>query len=229
MNDPMIVLGWLWAIYLAARLAGEAVDAVFLPRLLKSAPAASADAAGTVEPRASSAHPSSVRRRDRRWTPLPAVAWLAGEGLLAAIVVGVLWFYLRDTSVNLVPAHVSGRRVAVAVIVVWTLFVMNVPVAMRLISRLLPAEPKSKKPAGGVDPERMGATIGVLERVLIVALLPGGGPAAVGFVMTAKTLARFKELDKKRFAERYLLGTMASVTVALISSLAAQWLWANQI
>lgn len=234
MNDPMIVLGWLWAIYLAARLAGEAVDAVFLPRLLKSAPAASADAAGTVEPHASSAHPSSVRRRDRRWTPLPAVAWLAGEGLLAAIVVGVLWFYLRDTSVNLVPAAVSAapgdvRRVAVAVIVVWTLFVMNVPVAMRLISRLLPAEPKSKKPAGGVDPERMGATIGVLERVLIVALLPGGGPAAVGFVMTAKTLARFKELDKKRFAERYLLGTMASVTVALISSLAAQWLWANQI
>lgn len=229
MNDPMIVLGWVWAIYLAARLAGEAVDAVFLPRLLKSAPPASTADAGPTEPRA-----SSLRHRDRRWTPLPAVLWLAGEGLLAAIVVGVVWFYLRDTSLNLVPAAVSAapgdvRRVAVAAIVGWTLLVINVPVAMRLISRLLPAEPKSKKPAGGVDPERMGATIGVLERVLIVALLPGGGPAAVGFVMTAKTLARFKELDKKRFAERYLLGTMASVTVALISSLAAQWLWANQI
>jgi hypothetical protein len=238
-NDPMIVLGWVWAIYLAARLAGEAVDAVFLPRLLKSAPPASTDATGPIEPRASSLSASSPRassgrRRDRRWTPLPAVLWLAGEGLVAAIVVGVVWFSLRDTSVNLVPAAVSAapgdvRRVAVAVIVCWTLFVLNVPVAMRLISRLLPQEPKPKKPAGGVDPERMGATIGVLERALIVALLPGGGPAAVGFVMTAKTLARFKELDKKRFAERYLLGTMASVTVALISSLAAQWLWVNQI
>jgi hypothetical protein len=42
-------------------------------------------------------------------------------------------------------------------------------------------------------------------------------------------LARFKELNKKRFAERYLLGTMASVTVALVSSLAAQWVWLHQL
>jgi hypothetical protein len=47
--------------------------------------------------------------------------------------------------------------------------------------------------------------------------------------VAAKTLARFKELDKKRFAERYLLGTMASVIVAMLSSIAAQWLWTNQI
>jgi hypothetical protein len=69
----------------------------------------------------------------------------------------------------------------------------------------------------------------VLERGLVVALLPGGGPAAVGFVVAAKTLARFKELNKRRFAERYLLGTMASVTVALVSALVAGWIWSQPL
>jgi hypothetical protein len=49
----------------------------------------------------------------------------------------------------------------------------------------------------------------------------------VGFVVAAKTLARFKELNKKRFAERYLLGTMTSVTVALTSALVAMWIWSS--
>jgi len=53
-----------------------------------------------------------------------------------------------------------------------------------------------------------------------------GGPTAVGFVVAAKTLARFKELDKKRFAERYLLGTMTSVSIAVASAMAAGWVWA---
>jgi hypothetical protein len=219
-KDPALVLGWIWAIYLAGRLAAEALDMVVLPRLIARDQSAAATGA------------SRDKAGRRRWTPLPALIWLAGEACLAAVVVGVAWLALRDVSVNLVPAAVTAgpsdvRRAAVAVIIGWSLVVINVPVAMRLIGRLLPTE--SKKAQGGVDPERMGATIGVLERVLLIALLPGGGSAAVGLVVAAKTLARFKELDKKRFAERYLLGTMTSVTIALVSCLVAQWVWANAL
>jgi hypothetical protein len=146
-------------------------------------------------------------------------------------VVGVVWVLLRDVSLDLVPGAVSAapgdvRRVALAGILGWSLIVINVPVGMRLVGRLLPAD--STKETGGVDPERMGATIGVLERLLVVALTPSGGPAAVGFVVAAKTLARFKELRRKRIADRYLLGTMASVTVALVSALVATWIWTGQ-
>jgi hypothetical protein len=219
-KDPALVLGWVWAIYLAARLAAEALDMVVLPRLIAR------------DQLAATTRVSRDKDDRRRWTPLPALLWLAGEACLAAVVVGLAWLALRDISVNLVPAAVTAgpsdvRRAAVAVIIGWSLVAINVPVAMRFVGRLLPAE--SKKAQGGVDPERMGATIGVLERVLLIALLPGGGSAAVGLVVAAKTLARFKELDKKRFAERYLLGTMASVTIALVSCLAAQWLWMNAL
>ena len=83
--------------------------------------------------------------------------------------------------------------------------------------------------AGTVDPNarafaspaRIGATIGVLERLLIATFVLTNATAAIGFVVGAKTLARFKQLDDRDFAEYYLLGTLASVSVALASGLVA--------
>ena len=89
-----------------------------------------------------------------------------------------------------------------------------------------PAPPAVEK-AGSVvavpmgAPARIGATIGALERLLIVAFMLTGAEAAVGFVIAAKTIARFKQLDDRGFAEYYLLGTLASVSVAISSSLVA--------
>jgi hypothetical protein len=67
----------------------------------------------------------------------------------------------------------------------------------------------------------VGATIGVLERLLIVTFVLTNATAAVGFVVAAKTIARFKQLDDRQFAEYYLLGTLGSVTVAIGSALIA--------
>jgi hypothetical protein len=69
---------------------------------------------------------------------------------------------------------------------------------------------------------QVGATIGVLERLLIVTLLLVGAEAAIGFVIAAKTIARFRLLDDRDFAEYYLLGTLASVSVAVVTALAAR-------
>ena len=77
------------------------------------------------------------------------------------------------------------------------------------------------RPAAHASPARIGATIGVLERLLIVAFVLTGSTAAIGFVVAAKTLARFRQLDDRDFAEYYLLGTLASVAVALGSGLLA--------
>ena len=70
-------------------------------------------------------------------------------------------------------------------------------------------------------PARIGEAIGILERLVVVALVLTGSTAAIGFVIAAKTLARFRQLDDRAFAEYYLLGTLASVTIALLSGLAA--------
>jgi hypothetical protein len=84
-----------------------------------------------------------------------------------------------------------------------------------------PAEPpRPAVPTG--TPARIGATIGALERLLIVAFVLVNAEAAVGLVIAAKTIARFKQLDDRGFAEYYLLGTLASVSVAFLSAVIAK-------
>jgi hypothetical protein len=85
-----------------------------------------------------------------------------------------------------------------------------------------PAPSRSVGPASVPTPARVGAAIGVLERLLIVTLLLVGADAAIGFVIAAKTIARFRQLDDRDFAEYYLLGTLASVSVAIVTALAAR-------
>jgi len=81
-----------------------------------------------------------------------------------------------------------------------------------------PAAVAATAPSLGAS-ARVGATIGMLERVLVVVFVLTGTDVAIGFVVAAKTLARFKLLDDRAFAEYYLLGTLASVGVAIVSAL----------
>jgi hypothetical protein len=69
---------------------------------------------------------------------------------------------------------------------------------------------------------RVGATIGILERLLVCVFVLTNADVAIGFVVAAKTLARFKQLDDREFAEYYLLGTLGSVAVAIGSALVAR-------
>jgi hypothetical protein len=99
------------------------------------------------------------------------------------------------------------------------------PLAGRLSEE--PAPPPAPAPAPSPQlavppPAQVGATIGILERLLIVTFTLAGADAAVGFVIAAKTIARFRLLDDRDFAEYYLLGTLGSVSVAIITGLAAR-------
>jgi hypothetical protein len=85
--------------------------------------------------------------------------------------------------------------------------------------------------AAGVSPEthpppappgRVGEAIGILERLLIVTFVLVGAEATIGLVIAAKTLARFKQLDDRDFAEYYLLGTLASVSIAILTAIVAR-------
>jgi hypothetical protein len=65
--------------------------------------------------------------------------------------------------------------------------------------------------------KRAGAVIGFLERVLIVIFLSLQQFAAIGFVLTAKSIVRFDRITKdKEFAEYYLIGTLSSFIFALV-------------
>src|SRR5690625_1808075 len=60
------------------------------------------------------------------------------------------------------------------------------------------------------EEENVGSLIGYLARVIIFTLCVMGLHASIALVITAKSLARFKQLNDKGFAERYLIGTLLS-------------------
>lgn len=66
---------------------------------------------------------------------------------------------------------------------------------------------------------RAGRIIGVLERWIILLLILIGEFGLLGFVLTAKSIARFKQFEIPSFAEYYLLGTLYSTLIALVAGL----------
>ena len=49
----------------------------------------------------------------------------------------------------------------------------------------------------------------------------------IGFVLTAKSIARFKQMEDKNFAEKYLIGTLTSFLIVLITVLILKGVVAN--
>ncbi len=78
-------------------------------------------------------------------------------------------------------------------------------------------------PGGGTtSPATVGRAIGVFERLLITMLVLAQAEAAVALVVGVKTIARYRQLDDRSFAEYYLLGTLASVLIGIGAGLAAR-------
>jgi len=70
-----------------------------------------------------------------------------------------------------------------------------------------------------LDNVKTGKVIGIFERLLILTLYLTGNVASITIVIAAKSLARFKNFENKDFAEYYLIGTLASVMIAIVGGM----------
>jgi hypothetical protein len=72
----------------------------------------------------------------------------------------------------------------------------------------------------------LGNKIGSLERLLILLLFFANQFGVIGFVFTAKSIARWKNpSESKDFAEYYFVGTLLSVIIVV----AVDYIFTNQI
>lgn len=168
---------------------------------------------------------------DRGWTPVPG-ALFAADQVAHVAVLAVAWAllltdaapfpYAADLGARLAGSDPAAfHRMVLAVVVVASLLIVNVRAASMFVAMLV-RPPHAPADVTRPSEAKVGAAIGILERLLICALVLGGAVASIGLVIAAKTLARFKQLDDREFAEYYLLGTLASVMVAVVTSLFAQ-------
>jgi len=71
---------------------------------------------------------------------------------------------------------------------------------------------------GEYETLRAGRVIGILERWILVTLVLASQYGALGLILTAKSIARFKKIQEDpAFAEYYLLGTLYSILAALFA------------
>ena len=61
-----------------------------------------------------------------------------------------------------------------------------------------------------------GMFIGWLERFLILSALFEHSPATAGLILAAKSIARYPEFKREQFAEYFLIGTLLSISAAII-------------
>jgi hypothetical protein len=175
------------------------------------------------------------------WTAKPAALFILDQVGHLVVMVWAWALFLLNAPLTQVwidgasrMANVPGwdpavvHRIVLLTVVMLDLLIINVRGGSLFVGQLVRPravvgfDPRVDPPTTG-SPARVGEAIGVLERLLIVTFMLIGAEAAVGFVIAAKTLARFKQLDDRGFAEYYLLGTLASVSVAIISGLLARW------
>lgn len=61
-----------------------------------------------------------------------------------------------------------------------------------------------------------GRLIGYIERLLVILLTVVGAYPSIAFIIAAKSIARFKQLDDRNWAEYFLLGTLSSIFLGLL-------------
>jgi hypothetical protein len=147
---------------------------------------------------------------------------LVGEALfvIAALVAGTL---LRPLATPSAAGLWWGR---VALLATGYLYVAGRGVVLiRSVLELpsLQMRRDEDRTAGAIEVAR-GRAVGSLERALTLTLVLLGEYAAVGWIIAAKSLARFKQLEDREFAEYFLVGTLASFLLALLAGLGIRFL-----
>lgn len=151
-----------------------------------------------------------------------------------AFIAAAYYYYSLNLNNTLWWQGITAQKLASNILVYATFALLILNPTSAFIKKLfafLPAEPASGPSLFGGD--RMclgkqdenanaGALIGKLERIILFLLVLLNQYGAIGFVLAAKSLARFKQLEDKGFAERYLIGTLASTAVAILAALAVK-------
>lgn len=154
----------------------------------------------------------------------PDRAWLflADQAVHVAIVAGIAWSVTGATWIE-VRAVVLGsapKKLDVLVTaVVYTGVLFGGGYLIRYCTRSLSRPLVRSQEETGEQLQNAGLYIGWLERFLVITALLMQSPALVGLILTGKSVARFPELKDARFAEYFLIGTLLSISIALLGGL----------
>ncbi len=158
---------------------------------------------------------------------------------------GDFWIFLIDQALHLISIVLTWRLFRLEEVPGWLwmrangwryfpeamtyglIFVILWDPACVFVRKLFDALSGETAQADFSQEPKTGRIIGKLERLILAVLVLSGQLGGIGFVLTAKSLARFKQFEQQGFAERYLVGTLASTAMAIIITLALRAMLLN--
>jgi len=143
----------------------------------------------------------------------------------------IIYFLAEPVSfIYMIQYIATSFQIDFANIISWILMVLVIirPCSVTIKNILNNFKPGNGNEEGSQETEsnseesqrNAGAVIGMLERCIILLLLSVGQYSAIGFVLTAKSIARYNKIaEDPEFSEYYLLGTLLSVMLVVASYL----------
>ena len=170
-----------------------------------------------------------ARRRNR------ALEWFLLDQTLHVASLAAAWILLRpDLGAPFFPGLLAAlpcppSALATATVLV-AAYVFNFHGASAVVVAVLerfhlsgeepdPAGGEAPAAAAAADRPARGRAIGILERWMVLTLVLSGQWGALGLLLAAKSVARFRELENRELSEYYLIGTLTSVLIAVASAL----------
>jgi hypothetical protein len=147
-----------------------------------------------------------------------AVAFVLDQVIHLVTVIGAVFLLVRPSVDTLVLWLNRTRLHQESILLVSIVYVLVIFGGGYFIRALI--GPLWKEEVGQTTKEHeevinAGLYIGWLERFLVLTALFLQSPATVGFILAAKSIARYPELKSVRFAEYFLIGTLFSVAIAI--------------
>ena len=148
--------------------------------------------------------------------------------LIHFFIIIAMYFILNlENSVSNLYINLQGYENFKTIILYISVFSIILDPASVLIRKLfISISPKTYLKAYSEE-LKAGNIIGKLERTIIAILLLNNQFGLIGFVLTAKSIARFKQMEDKDFAEKYLIGTLTSFLIVLTTVLILKGVVAN--
>ena len=133
------------------------------------------------------------------------------------ILIGIYYIFNLANSVSNLYINLEGYENFKIIILYISVFSIIYEPASVFIRKLFISISPKTYPKAYSEELKAGNIIGKLERTIIAILLLNNQFGLIGFVLTAKSIARFKQMENRDFAEKYLIGTLTSFLIVLIS------------
>lgn len=151
------------------------------------------------------------------------------------ILIGACYLFIKDIHINPLAdtigsfigsnypifVHLTKQNAFIG-IVIMAGYIFNFKgatyITKKVLVKYLPSKDNDKymiKEEDGI--KNAGEAIGNLERILILTLVLQQNYLTIGVVLAGKTLARYKKLDEKNFAEYFLIGSFTSIIVVFLT------------